>query len=304
MVARLSREGSYPGLEEHRALQCLSGGGRLRGGSPRRVAGPVPCRRRGDVGQRERPTAVARARIAGRRVLGDHCVQRVRFRQPGGVRDASDDVPQSSLLQPSSFFVERWPTEMPLFVLSILASIPIWFFLVFSVIGIVYAVFIGAFLFIVHLGLVARVRGSGVRLSQEQFPELHDRVQRLAREMGIAESARRLSDPVGGHSERVRDEVSRGAPRGALHRPSRRLRRRHRGSGHDHRARARAHPRRAICAGDGSRRRRISSPSSVRRSLARASTPAIATVIEGPGITTERCADSPSWRRAPSGRGR
>jgi Zn-dependent protease with chaperone function len=89
-------------------------------------------------------------------------------------------------LAPRSFFVERWPSEIPLFALSILASIPIWFFLVFSVIGIVYAVGIGAFLFIVHLGLVARVRGSGVRISQEQFPELHDRVQRLAQEMGIA----------------------------------------------------------------------------------------------------------------------
>ncbi len=86
---------------------------------------------------------------------------------------------------PRSLSVERWPTEMPLFVLSVLVSIPIWFFLVFSMIGIAYAVFIGAFLFIVHLGLVARVRGSGVRLSQEQFPELHDRVQSLARQMGI-----------------------------------------------------------------------------------------------------------------------
>jgi Zn-dependent protease with chaperone function len=70
-------------------------------------------------------------------------------------------------------------------VLSILVSIPIWFFLVFSVIGILYAILIGVFLFAVHLGLVARVRGSGVRLSSEQFPELYDRVQRLARDMGI-----------------------------------------------------------------------------------------------------------------------
>jgi Zn-dependent protease with chaperone function len=86
---------------------------------------------------------------------------------------------------PRSFPVERWPTEIPLFALSILVSIPIWFFLVFSIIGIAYAIGIGAFLFIVHLGLVARVRGSGVRLSHEQFPELYERVQTLAREMGI-----------------------------------------------------------------------------------------------------------------------
>ncbi len=86
---------------------------------------------------------------------------------------------------PRSFHVDRWPTEIPLFALSVLASIPIWIFLVFSIIGIAYAVMIGAFLFIVHLGLVARVRGSGVRLSSEQFPELYERVQTLAREMGI-----------------------------------------------------------------------------------------------------------------------
>ena len=84
------------------------------------------------------------------------------------------------------YHVEKWPSEVPFFLLSVLFAIPIWFFLVFSIIGIVYAALIGAFLFVVHLGLVAHVRGSGVRLSQDQFPQLYDRVQQLARDMGIA----------------------------------------------------------------------------------------------------------------------
>lgn len=43
--------------------------------------------------------------------------------------------------------VERWPSERPLFVLAVLVSLPIWLLLIVSVVGLIYAVLIGLFLF-------------------------------------------------------------------------------------------------------------------------------------------------------------
>ncbi len=82
--------------------------------------------------------------------------------------------------------VERWPSEIPLLVLVALAAAGIWFFLVFSIIGVLYAALIGLFLFFTHLGFVAHLRGSAVRLGPDQFPELHRRVQELAARAGLA----------------------------------------------------------------------------------------------------------------------
>lgn len=81
--------------------------------------------------------------------------------------------------------VERWPTEIPLLIMVVLASAGIWMMLALSIIGIVYVVLIGLFLFLGHVVLVARIRGSGVRLGPDQFPMLFRRVQSLAANAGI-----------------------------------------------------------------------------------------------------------------------
>lgn len=81
--------------------------------------------------------------------------------------------------------VERWPSEIPLLVLVILASIGIWFALTLSILGIVYAVLIAVFLFVTHVAFIAHVRGSAARIGPEQFPELHARVQELSRRAGL-----------------------------------------------------------------------------------------------------------------------
>lgn len=82
--------------------------------------------------------------------------------------------------------IERWPSELPLRVAVILASLGLWFLLAVSLIGIVYALLIGLFLFLAHVGFVAHVRGSGVRLGPDQLPGLHARVEALARRAGLA----------------------------------------------------------------------------------------------------------------------
>ena len=54
-----------------------------------------------------------------------------------------------------------------------------------SLIGIFYVVLIGLFLFVAHAVFVAHIRGSGVRLGPNQFPELFRRVEVLAAQVGI-----------------------------------------------------------------------------------------------------------------------
>ena len=81
--------------------------------------------------------------------------------------------------------VERWPSERPLFALCLLVSIALWLLALVSLIGIIYAALLGLFFFLVHLAFIAHVRGSAVRLSPEQFPELHQRVARMAVKLGM-----------------------------------------------------------------------------------------------------------------------
>lgn len=48
-----------------------------------------------------------------------------------------------------------------------------------------YGVLIGLFLFFTHVGLIAHLRGSAVKLSEKQFPDIHARVVALARRIGL-----------------------------------------------------------------------------------------------------------------------
>ena len=81
--------------------------------------------------------------------------------------------------------IERWPSERPLFALSLVVSIVLWLLALLSIFGIIYAGIIGLFFFLIHLGFIAHVRGSAVRLGPEQFPELHERVSRMAVRLGM-----------------------------------------------------------------------------------------------------------------------
>lgn len=79
----------------------------------------------------------------------------------------------------------RWPTERPLFVAIVLTAIAIWALLALSIIGAVYAAMIAVFLFFAHVVFITHIRGSGVRLGPEQFPELWERVVALSRKAGL-----------------------------------------------------------------------------------------------------------------------
>jgi Zn-dependent protease with chaperone function len=96
--------------------------------------------------------------------------------------------PEPSNPSATPISVERWPTEFPLLALIILAATGVWIILLLSLIGFAYALFIGIFLFLSHLGFIAHLRGSAVRLSPEQFPDLYRRVTELAVRAGLKET--------------------------------------------------------------------------------------------------------------------
>jgi Zn-dependent protease with chaperone function len=82
--------------------------------------------------------------------------------------------------------VERWPSEVPLFILALIASAGLWLLAVITIIGLVYGVILGLFFFVIHLAFIAHVRGNGVRVGPGQFPEVHAAVERLAYRIGMS----------------------------------------------------------------------------------------------------------------------
>ena len=81
--------------------------------------------------------------------------------------------------------VSRWPTERPLLILSALASAGLWFMFFRSIPSLASIGMWGAFMGLMNIAFVAVIRGSAVRLGPEQFPELHARVEELARRIGL-----------------------------------------------------------------------------------------------------------------------
>ncbi len=94
--------------------------------------------------------------------------------------------------------IERWPTEIPLRVLVMLASLGIWALLALSIIGAIYAAMIVVFLFFSHVAFITYVRGSAVRLGPEQFPELWTRVVTLSKQAGLQQTPEAYVMEAGG----------------------------------------------------------------------------------------------------------
>ena len=83
----------------------------------------------------------------------------------------------------------RSPKERPLFVFGVIFSASVWAVLTLATLGIglIYAVFIAAFVLIAHALFLAHVKGNGVRVSERQLPELHARVKQAAAKLGMSD---------------------------------------------------------------------------------------------------------------------
>jgi len=86
---------------------------------------------------------------------------------------------------PAAIKVQPWPTEKMLQALVMVFSGMIWFGLAITIFGLFYVALIGIFFFVGHVIFVSHVRGSAVRLSQDQLPDLHQAVEKLAKQMGF-----------------------------------------------------------------------------------------------------------------------
>jgi Zn-dependent protease with chaperone function len=75
--------------------------------------------------------------------------------------------------------------ETVYFVLSIIVSIFIYIFAAVSIIGIGIAVSIFAVILYANLIMLGSIRGNGIRIQQNQFPDVYERVVTLSKAMGL-----------------------------------------------------------------------------------------------------------------------
>lgn len=78
-----------------------------------------------------------------------------------------------------------YPKERIYFFISLLLSIIIYITLFVSIIGIVYIVIFALTAFILHGIFIGNIRGNGIKISEEQFPEVYQIAKRLSEEMGL-----------------------------------------------------------------------------------------------------------------------
>lgn len=87
---------------------------------------------------------------------------------------------------PDIIRVRRWPTERPLLYVNLAAAVFVWImFLRQSPYSLGWLAGFVGIMALMHIGLIAHVRGSAVRLGPDQFPELYRRVEELARRMEL-----------------------------------------------------------------------------------------------------------------------
>jgi Zn-dependent protease with chaperone function len=94
-------------------------------------------------------------------------------------------VADTTAVAPPVVLVERWPTEIPLLILSALAAAALWILAAVTIIPLVYAALLALFFFVGHLVFVGHVRGSAVRVGPDQLPAVHDSVTRIAAAFGL-----------------------------------------------------------------------------------------------------------------------
>lgn len=75
--------------------------------------------------------------------------------------------------------------ETVYFILSLFVSISIYIMAAVSIVGIGIALIIFAFVFYIQLMMLGSIRGNGVRIHQNQFPDVYARVQELSKQMGL-----------------------------------------------------------------------------------------------------------------------
>lgn len=97
-------------------------------------------------------------------------------------------------MQSSGFSIKRWPSELPLFWISVLSAALIWGLLAFSLftggkpvilfLGIYISIYL-VMMFLIHLAIISHIRGNGIRVTDSQLPELYNVIDILSKRFGL-----------------------------------------------------------------------------------------------------------------------
>ncbi|MBN7769224.1 M48 family metalloprotease [Marinobacter daepoensis] len=82
-----------------------------------------------------------------------------------------------------------YKNEKPLFLITAVLALLIWLALVVGTLGIVLIYLLAAYVFFLfaHSAFISHLKGSGVRITQEQYPDLHERLLRCCDRVGVRE---------------------------------------------------------------------------------------------------------------------
>jgi Zn-dependent protease with chaperone function/Tfp pilus assembly protein PilE len=79
----------------------------------------------------------------------------------------------------------RTASERRLYVASLTISIIIWIILLVTIVGLLYSLFIGFFIFAAHALTIAYIKGNAVKLSETQIPNIYRKVVDAAQRLGM-----------------------------------------------------------------------------------------------------------------------
>lgn len=79
----------------------------------------------------------------------------------------------------------RFAGEKKLYLFSVLISVVAWAVIVVTIVGLLYGLLIGFFLFVAHALFIAYIKGNGVKLSDAQLPNIYRKVVEASQKLGL-----------------------------------------------------------------------------------------------------------------------
>ena len=79
----------------------------------------------------------------------------------------------------------RTRSERNLYIVCLIVSFIIWLVIVVTIVGALYALFIGFFIFAAHALVIAYIKGNAVKLSEHQLPAIYQKVVDDAQKLGL-----------------------------------------------------------------------------------------------------------------------
>src|SRR5258706_4975148 len=78
-----------------------------------------------------------------------------------------------------------YKNETPLFVISLIISVLVWLLLILGTFGaaLIYVLFFFIFYLFAHSAFISHIRGTAVRITPEQFPDLYQRITRCCEKL-------------------------------------------------------------------------------------------------------------------------